>query len=142
MEKECPFCELNKEKTRVIWEGEKVFVVLSNPRLMKGHILVIPKRHVGKISELDEEEREELFKTVLDFQERILGKIAKGCDIVQNYRPFQKEGRLKVYHLHVHLRPRELFDELYEKSQIHETGIFRELDENEKDEVAGLLSKE
>jgi diadenosine tetraphosphate (Ap4A) HIT family hydrolase len=55
----CPFCEITTEKTeRVIRETESTFAVLSNPQLMSGHLLVIPKRHVEKLSELSKEERE------------------------------------------------------------------------------------
>ena len=45
--------------------------MFSNPRLMEGHLLVIPKRHVEKLSELNEEERKELFDTVIEYQEKI-----------------------------------------------------------------------
>ncbi|PIZ88519.1 MAG: hypothetical protein COX90_04175 [Candidatus Nealsonbacteria bacterium CG_4_10_14_0_2_um_filter_38_17] len=65
---DCPFCNINKEKTRIIKEGKNVFVVFSNPRLVKGHLLVIPKRHVVKISELNAKEKKELFDTVIEFQ--------------------------------------------------------------------------
>ena len=63
---ECPFCNINKEKTVIINEGKNTRVILSNPKLMQGHLLVIPKRHVEKISQLEKNEREELcHKTLL-----------------------------------------------------------------------------
>lgn len=135
---ECPFCDISKErKTRILEERKFVRVIASNPRLMFGHLLVIPKRHVEKISLLNKEERDELFNTVVEFQDKILTKIASGCDIRQNCRPFQKQSRLKVDHLHIHLQPRELYDELYEKCQIFETNIFKELP---KEEIEKLLA--
>lgn len=135
----CPFCDINKEKTRIIKERKKVFVILSNPRLMPGHFLVIPKRHVEKISELNEDERKELFNTVVEFQEKILSKFASGCDIRQNYRPFQKQNKLKVDHLHIHLQPREFKDELYERCQIFEKDLFKELSDEEKEKLFNLF---
>jgi len=129
----CPFCHINKEKTRIIKEKKHIFVALSNPRLMPGHLLIIPKRHVEKLSELTEEEKNELFNTTIEFQEKILSKTACGCDIRINYRPFQKQDNLKINHLHVHLQPRELFDELYKKCQIFEKDIFKKLTKKEMD---------
>ncbi|MEK7123070.1 MAG: HIT domain-containing protein, partial [Patescibacteria group bacterium] len=86
---DCPFCHIKeREQERVLEEREHVFVILSDPRLVPGHLLVIPRRHVEKLSELDAEEREELFDTVVKYQEKILDKHAAGCDIRQNYRPF------------------------------------------------------
>jgi diadenosine tetraphosphate (Ap4A) HIT family hydrolase len=126
---DCPFCKTDKEK--IIKEGKTVFVILSNPRLVKGHLLVIPKRHVERISELSEEERKELFKTVIEFQEKILSKFFPGCDIRQHYRPFQKQNNLKINHLHVHLLPREFKDNLYQNCQIFEKKIFKKLTKEE-----------
>lgn len=136
---DCPFCNIEKEKTRIIKEGKHVFVVFSNPRLVEGHLLVIPKRHVEKVSELGEEERKELLDTVIEFQEKILSKFSSGCDIRQNYRPFQKQDGIKVNHLHVHLQPREFKDELYQKSQIFERKLFKKLSDEEIKKFTKLL---
>ncbi|MBI2106939.1 HIT family protein [Candidatus Woesearchaeota archaeon] len=136
---DCPFCNINKEKTRIIKEKSKTFVILSNPRLMPGHLLIIPKRHVENLSELSTEERKELFDTLIEFQEKILKNIASGVDMRQNYRPFQKQDNLKVNHLHIHLQPRELFDELYEKCQIFEKNVFKELSKEEMEKFSKLL---
>jgi histidine triad (HIT) family protein len=137
---ECPFCNINSEKTRIIKEKEFVRVIFSNPRLMPGHLLIVPKRHVEKTSELNVEEQKELFETIIEFQEKILSKVSSGCDIRQNYRPFQKQGRLKVNHLHFHLHPRELFDELYEKCQVFEKDVFQNLSPEELDKMLEIFS--
>jgi len=138
MEK-CPFCEINKEKTRIIKQGKHCYVCFSNPRLMPGHLLVISNRHVEKISELSKEEREELFDFIIEYQEKILDNIAEGCDIKQNYRPFQAQSGLKLDHLHIHLQPRQFEDELYKKCQILEKDIFKELTQEEINKISKLL---
>jgi len=136
---DCPFCNIDKEKNRIIKEGKYVYVVLSNPRLVDGHLLIVPKRHMEKPSELKEEEKKELLDTAIEFQEKILSKFSSGCDIRQNCRPFQKQSQLKVNHVHFHLLPREFKDELYQKCQIFETEIFRMLTEEEKEKFAKLF---
>ncbi len=135
----CPFCNINKKKTRIIKDNDSCYVCFSDPRMMEGHLLVIPKRHVEKLSELNEDERRELFNLVVEYQEKILKNIAKGCDIRQNYRPFQKQDNLKVNHLHVHLQPREFEDELYGRSQIFEKDIFKPLVQEEINKISKLL---
>ena len=137
---DCPFCKIDKEKTRIIKEGEYNYVCFSNPRLMPGHLLVIPKRHVEKLSELSKDEKDELFNLVIEYQEKILKNTANGCDIRQNCRPFQKQSGLKLDHLHIHLQPREFEDELYQKCQIFKKDIFKPLTQEEidKDIKAGL----
>ncbi len=138
---DCPFCHINPKKTRVLKNKRFVRIIFSNPRLMPGHLLIIPKRHVEKLSELHKKERQELFETVIEFQEKILSKkIAAGCDIRINYRPFQKQDNLKINHLHIHLQPRGLFDELYKKCQISEKNIFQSLSRQEADKIFKILS--
>jgi ATP adenylyltransferase len=137
---DCPFCNIAKERNRILEEKKHVFVILSNPRLVDGHLLVIPKRHVEKPSEMTGEERKELLETVLEFQEKILSKFTSGCDIRQNCRPFQKQDNLKVDHIHFHLIPREFKDDLYQRCQKYETDIFRMLTEEEKVKFIKLFS--
>lgn len=115
----------------MVTEGKYVFTALSNPRLMPGHLLIIPKRHIERPSELSSEEKAELFESLFAFQEQILQKVATGCDIRQNCRPFLPQSKLKVNHLHFHLLPREFEDELYKKSMIYEKTIFQDLLEEE-----------
>jgi ATP adenylyltransferase len=123
----CPFCSIEKE--RLIFDGKTVFVILSNPHLMESHMLVVPKRHVEKLSELGEDERKELFDTAIEFQEKLLKKFP-GCDIRQNCRPFLPESSIKVNHVHFHLQPRSPEDELYTKSQKFEKELFKPLEKD------------
>jgi len=137
---ECPFCNINSEKTRIVKEKEFVRVIFSNPRLAPGHLLIVPKRHVEKTSELNAEEQKELFETVIEFQEKILSKVSSGCDIRQNYRPFIPQGRLKVDHLHYHLIPREFKDEIYEKCGKFQDRVFKDLSPEELDKMLKIFS--
>jgi histidine triad (HIT) family protein len=136
----CPFCKINKNKTKILRTYKNSFVVLSNPRIIPGHILIIPKRHVEKLSELIEIEKKELLNIIIEFQEKILLKISPGCDIRINYHPFQKQGRLKVDHLHIHLIPRSLYDELFRKVQIKENNLFTKMNKQEMEKSAYLFS--
>lgn len=135
----CPFCEINE--TRIIESKQYIFVTPSNPRLMPGHLLVIPKRHVERLSELNEEERKEIFETIIEYQKKLLNKFA-GCDIRQNYRPFLKQNDVKVNHLHFHLLPREIEDELYKKSQFSEIAIFKKMSDKEIEESLKIFENE
>lgn len=130
----CPFCSKIEPRSRIIEETKHTLTILSNPALVKGHCLIIPKRHVEKISELNEDEIKDSINQLIKMQKRLLKKFS-GCDIRQNYRPFQKQNNLKVDHLHFHLLPRELEDELYKKCQIFEKEIFKELSQEELDNI-------
>ena len=123
---DCPFCFYNLENQALILKDSRCCsIILSNPALVEGHCLVIPKRHIERLDELNSNEREDLWLQTELMYIRLLNVYGEGCDIRHNYRPFQTQDDLKVNHLHIHLLPRQLFDELYQGCQRFETDIFR-----------------
>jgi len=134
----CHFCLEIEHKSRILGETKNTITLLSNPSLMKGYCLVIPRKHVESLAELNKKERDDLFEQVVSVQEKLLRKI-RVYYLGQNYRPFQKQDNLEVNYLYTPLQPRELFDELYEKDQIHEKKIFKVLNQKELDETKKLI---
>jgi diadenosine tetraphosphate (Ap4A) HIT family hydrolase len=134
----CPFCIITKEQ-RTLKEGTFAYVIFSNPRLMPGHLLVIPKRHVTRINQFTKEEKDEIFSMLIEFQDKILSKLASGCDIRQNFKPYVKNSRTHVDHVHFHLLPREFEDELQMKVEQHKDSLYKDLSDEEKNNITELL---
>lgn len=138
----CPFCNLtvDTEKNRVIRSNKLTTTFLSNPRLVEGHTLVIPNRHIEKPWELTSEELLAIFDEIKWVEGQLLDSdLATGVDIRQNYRPFLPQGRIKIDHVHFHVLPRAFDDELYQKAMIHEFEMFAELSLEERDKVTRLF---
>ena len=140
MKEDCPFCTKVKEHG-ILKEGKYMYVIFSNPRLMPGHLLVIPKRHVQRLSQLDEEERKELIDFVIEFEEKILEKLSSGCDIRQNYKSYVENSRTHVNHLHFHLHPRDLNDEMHQVLDPRQKPLYRDLSEDEKENMFKLFAE-
>lgn len=137
----CRFCEIiSRDKDKILRESKYTVTIFSDPKLMEGHLLIIPKRHIEKMNELDAEERKDLFDEVIDVQDKIISKFSKGCDISEHYRPFIPENKLKVDHIHIHIRPRELDDELFMKVQINESRVFTEANYGSAEKFRELLN--
>jgi diadenosine tetraphosphate (Ap4A) HIT family hydrolase len=133
----CPFCDA---KDRVLQENEHAFVLLSNPRKVPGHLLVIPKRHVEEPWELTEAERHDVFALTDEYTQKLLAaKLGNGVDLRQNFRPFMQKGKLSVRHIHYHLVPRTQDDYIYQVSEKYDTELFADLDSSEAKEVTRLL---
>lgn len=104
--KDCVFCkivtgEMNSEK---IFETEKAFSFLDiNPKA-PGHSLAVPKKHVKRLTELEDEIVGEIFK--------VTKKVEKALDSALNPDGFTigiNDGRAagqEIPHLHVNLLPR------------------------------------
>jgi len=137
---ECPFCNLDKEESRTLRKGKFSTVILSNPRLMKGHCLVIPNRHIEKPWELKPDELQDIFENIFWVQQKLLNSLATGTDVRQNYRPFLAEGRTKVNHLHFHVLPRTNDDELYKESMQYEKNLFQDMSDAERQKMRQLFN--
>lgn len=136
--KTCVFCSKNI-KDRVVEQGKYSFVILSNPRLTPGHILIIPKRHVQVFSNLKEEETLEIFKLLAKYQDLVLKKLAKGTEIRQNFRPYKKDSNTHVNHFHFHILPREEKDALAKGVDKYRKPFYKPLKETERKQVENLL---
>jgi ATP adenylyltransferase len=67
----CVFCRLAasgapSEDNLVVWRGESTFVVMNAYPYASGHVLVMPLRHVGTLSELTPGESAELWSATQD----------------------------------------------------------------------------
>ena len=135
---DCVFCHIDSLRTRIIEEFDYVRVIHANPRLMPGHLLVIPRRHVERMKDLEDAELLELLHVVNSYCDKIL-KFAKGYMVKNNFMPFLEESRLKVNHLHIHILPRTYNDDLYNKVLFNESGLYEDLTEEEFVKISGLL---
>jgi diadenosine tetraphosphate (Ap4A) HIT family hydrolase len=136
----CPFCNLTD---RVLKENEHAILILSNPRKVPGHFLVLPKRHIEEPWQLTADELTDIFKLIFVAEKVILkGALGTGVDIRQNYRPFKKQDELKKNHVLFHVVPRSKDDYIYSVSEKFEKDLFAELDALERKEVEKLLAEE
>jgi len=102
---DCIFCRIiNGEiPSYKVYEDEHVMAFLDISQVTKGHTLLVPKKHVKNIYELDESTAQTLFQ--------VLPKVANAINqtfhpiglniIINTDKPHQS-----VFHLHIHLIPR------------------------------------
>ena len=121
---DCIFCKIinGDIPSFKIYEDEYVLAFLDITQGTKGHTLIIPKKHVKNLYELDEETTQHVFKVV--------PKIAKalkktfnpiGLNMINNNdKPLQS-----VFHFHIHLIPRYENDGM-ELSTINNYGKFND----------------
>lgn len=102
----CIFCKLIKKEipATVIYEDDEVLVFMDIGPIVKGHALVIPKKHYDPIDETPDGIIAKLHltaKKIAGAQMNALG--ADGVNILQNNG---KAAGQEVEHIHVHVIPR------------------------------------
>ncbi len=89
----------------VVREFEHSFVILNRFPYNSGHTMVVPKRHVPDLTELDTSELHELFEVVQSTQSVLQNVYSPhGCNIGINSG--RAAGAGVPGHLHVHIVPR------------------------------------
>lgn len=104
---ECNCCAVLKEKKNVVYEDEKLVVVVPERSFAKGHIQVIPKTHHKNIQEITEKELEHLMYTASFAATALFENLeAQGTNIITNTGgELKKEG-----HFHIDVLARKTGD--------------------------------
>jgi histidine triad (HIT) family protein len=103
---DCIFCKIvNKEiPATVLYEDDDVLVFMDIGPIIKGHVLVISKKHYDPVTETPDEILTKLHLTAKRIaQAQMNGLEADGVNIMQNNG---KASGQEVEHIHVHVIPR------------------------------------
>ena len=108
-EKGCIFCKRLRQKkdkeNLILFRGKNSFVILNRFPYNSGHLMVSPKRHIGKLEQL---RKDELFELVFLCQKavKIIKEVLKpdGLNLGMNLE--RSSGAGIADHLHIHIVPR------------------------------------
>lgn len=105
----CFLCDKPKQKTDaenyLLYRGTTCFIVLNAFPYNNGHLMVAPYRHTGKLEDLADDERNELFTTV-NKGVVILKKVFNPDGLNVGLNLGKAAGAGVSDHLHVHIVPR------------------------------------
>lgn len=108
---ECIFCayataeESTFSEQHVLVATEHAYVVLNKYPFAAGHLLVVPRRHVGELENLDGDEFDALFRLTREAASRLKRAVsAQGLNVGVNLG--KSAGAGIGEHIHVHIVPR------------------------------------
>lgn len=107
---ECVFCSKTTLTAETFYEDENFAAICNIRPVVKGHCLIIPKRHIESMLELNEKER----KNFVSFSNKavfIALKYADTADFDLLLQRGENAGQ-SVKHLHFHILPRKRNDNL------------------------------
>jgi len=100
---DCLFCKIIKGEipTNFVYQDEKFVAFKDIKPSAPVHILVIPKKHIEKLQDINDNEVELLGQLILTAKKiAVQEKIDRGFKVIVNCG---REGGQKIFHLHVHL---------------------------------------
>lgn len=108
----CVFCKIiSKEfSSNIVYEDDYTLAFLDLSQSNDGHTLVVPKKHVENIFDMDDETISHVFKTV----NKVSKAISKALN-VNNINIINNNGKTagqSVFHFHIHIIPRHENDQI------------------------------
>lgn len=107
---DCLFCKIIKGEipSKTVYEDDLVKVFLDINPSTNGDMLVVPKKHIENIYDLDDKLLLHIHKVIKELYDLLKEKLScEGLTIVQNNGHGQE-----IKHYHVHVTPRYSNDEL------------------------------
>ena len=105
----CVFCEIpshGDDRARlVLHRGESCYVLMNRFPYNNGHLLILPYRHVGSLSALDDREQTEMMKLCTSSVE-VLGSALNAEGFNCGFNLGKSAGAGIVDHIHMHVVPR------------------------------------
>ena len=108
----CVFCKIINHEipSSLVYEDELCIAILDISQQTKGHTLVIPKKHVKNIFELDEELSKHLFGVTVKVTKLLKEKLHfENANILNNNGALAGQS---VEHFHIHIIPQYPADQL------------------------------
>jgi ATP adenylyltransferase len=105
---ECIFCAAlaaGDRETLIIHRGRRTFVILNKFPYNNGHVMVVPVRHAGHLTELDNDELHELME-LTQTAERALTATYGPHGFNMGLNLGKPAGAGVLNHLHMHVVPR------------------------------------
>jgi histidine triad (HIT) family protein len=109
---ECVFCQIvsGSEPASIVWEDDLTIAAVDLRQFHPGHVLVIPRRHLRDVRELDYATGAAVMATVVRVTRAVAAAFPnQGMSL---WHSIGEAAFQEVPHLHIHVHPRILGDGL------------------------------
>jgi histidine triad (HIT) family protein len=108
---DCLLCLLTSRQVEVsvVHEDERTVTLMDIQPVVRGHMLVVPRRHVASLVELDEGDGAQLL-AVAQLATAALHRSKLRCEGVNLFLADGKAAGQEVFHVHLHVIPRFVGD--------------------------------
>lgn len=112
MPEACVFCEIvhGRVPASLVWEDDLTVAAVDLRQFHPGHTLVIPRRHLRDVRDLDYETGAALMATVVRITRAVA--VAFSNQGLSLWHSIGEAADQEVPHLHVHVHPRNIGDQL------------------------------
>ena len=121
MQTGCVFCEVvaGTRTASLVYERPSVIAFMDLRQFNPGHVLVVPRRHIATIFDLDDETGTELMAAMIRIARAVREAFEPdGINITQSNG--EAAGQ-EIFHLHFHVHPRRAGDKMMHYAPVETT---------------------
>ena len=109
---DCVFCDIiaGNLPASVVYEDKTVMAIMDISPVNPGHVIVIPKKHIPYMADMDEDTGAHLFRITMRMQKAIRRSGVR-CEGINLFLADGEAAFQDVFHLHMHIIPRFKGDE-------------------------------
>ncbi|MFH1325561.1 MAG: HIT family protein [archaeon] len=96
----CGLCIAFKKGSQVIDESDLCFSMVNYEPMQKGHVMVVPKRHVELLADFSDDEIKDFFRMIDKTRKLVEKSHDNGVLILLNGKKFKSQN-----HFHMHIVP-------------------------------------
>ncbi len=133
---DCIFCKIisGEIPSAVIYEDDEFKAILDRFPANQGHVLILPKKHIKNIFEMDEETAGNLFKLAVKISKQMKETLnLTDMNVIQNNG--ENSGQT-IFHFHLHLIPR------YKDDDVNVSWKCLDLTNEEIEKMRKIITKE
>lgn len=97
----CPFCNYHNKKNLLIHEGNTCYILANKYPYLYGHLLIVPKRHITNILELNKDEDKDVM-LLIKRAIKLLSETFNPTDFDIGYQT----PKNNIEHIHFHVVPK------------------------------------
>jgi diadenosine tetraphosphate (Ap4A) HIT family hydrolase len=103
----CTLCDLVARAipVSVAYEDSTIFAFMDIKPVNYGHVVIVPKKHIVYLAELDEDTGAELFKVTMKMAQAVRHSEVK-CEAVNLFLADGEAAGQEEFHVHMHVIPR------------------------------------
>lgn len=134
---DCEFCKIvaGDAPSSVVYQNDRTLAMMTLRPMIRGHILVIPKKHAASLSEMEYKTGGELFEVGMKIAEALRASEIESEGINFWLADGEAAGQ-EVFHVHLHVLPRSETDE------VRLEGPRLDLDRSEMDSDAEIIKEQ
>lgn len=131
---DCVFCDIVAGKARAsfVYQDDITLAFMDIRTMNPGQVVIIPRKHVAYIADMDEATGMQLFKTTMRVSQAIRNSGLK-CDGINLFLADGEAANQEVFHVHFLIIPRIKGDSM------KITGNWMNPDRSELDEIAARI---